>query len=116
MNLSENAHSYIWPDIFTRESYICWNWCPSLSARPPLYLPRGQYNAYISQAAKDVRKGQDTLVDVFQRVEGFFRRLEIYTEVRPTAEMMVTIIQIMVEILSVLGITTKEIKEGRLSE
>ena len=35
---------------------------------------------------------------------------------QPTTEMMDTIIQIMVEILSILGIATKEIKEGRLSE
>ena len=36
--------------------------------------------------------------------------------VQPTTEMMDTIIQIMVEILSILGIATKEIKESRLSE
>jgi hypothetical protein len=53
---------------------------------------------------------------MFERIEGFFRRLEIYAEVRPTTEMMDTIVQIMVEILSILGIATKEIKEGRLSE
>ncbi len=46
----------------------------------------------------------------------FFRRLEIYTEVPPTTEMMDIIIQIMVEVLSILGIATKEIKQGRLSE
>ena len=34
----------------------------------------------------------------------------------PTAEMMDTIIGIMVEVLSILGIATKEIKQGRLSE
>jgi hypothetical protein len=36
--------------------------------------------------------------------------------VPPTAEMMDTIIGIMVEVLSILGIATKEIKQGRLSE
>jgi hypothetical protein len=46
----------------------------------------------------------------------FFRRLEIYTEVQPTAGMMDVIIQIMVEVLSILGIATKEIKRGRISE
>jgi len=46
----------------------------------------------------------------------FFRCLEIYTEVPPTTEMMDIIIQIMVEVLSILGIATKEIKQGRLSE
>jgi hypothetical protein len=49
-------------------------------------------------------------------MEGFFRRLEVYTEVRPTTEMMDTIIRIMVEVLSILGIATKEIKQGRMSE
>ena len=46
----------------------------------------------------------------------FFRRLETYTQVAPTAEMMDIIIQIMVEVLSILGIATKEIKQGRLSK
>jgi hypothetical protein len=73
-------------------------------------------NTYILQAAKDVRASQDTLVDIFERIEMFFRRLEIYTEVRPTTEMMDMIIQIMVEVLSILGIATKEIKQGRISK
>jgi hypothetical protein len=73
-------------------------------------------NTYVSQAAKDVRASQDTLVDIFERIEMFFRRLEIYTEVRPTAEMTNIIIQIMVEVLSILGIATKEVKQGRISK
>jgi hypothetical protein len=81
-----------------------------------LISPPGQYNVCISQAAKDVRRGQATLVDVFERIESFFRRLEVYTEVPPTTEMMDTIIQIMVEVISILGIATKEIKQGRMSE
>ena len=68
------------------------------------------------QAAKDVRASQNTLVDIFERIESFFRRLEVYTEVPPTTEMMDTIIKIMVEVLSILGIAMKEIKQGRLSE
>jgi hypothetical protein len=67
-------------------------------------------------AAKDVRGGQDTLVDAFERIESFFRRLEIYTEVPPTAEMMDTIVWIMVEVLSILGIATKEMKQGRMKK
>ena len=46
----------------------------------------------------------------------FFRRLEVYTQVPPTPEMMDLIVQIMVEVLSILGIATKEMKQGRLSE
>ena len=46
----------------------------------------------------------------------FFRRLEMYTEVPLTAEMTEVIIEIMAEVLSVVGIATKEIKQGRASE
>ena len=46
----------------------------------------------------------------------FFRRLDVYTEVLPTTEMMDIVIQIIVEVLSILGIVTKEIKQGRLSK
>ena len=46
----------------------------------------------------------------------FFRRVEIYTEVPSTVETMDIIIQIMVEVLSILWIVTKEIKHGRMSE
>jgi hypothetical protein len=46
----------------------------------------------------------------------FFRRLETYAELQPTTEMMDIIVQIMVEALSILGIATKEIKQGRISE
>ena len=70
----------------------------------------------ISQAAKDAQASKDTLIDIFERIEMFFRRLEIYTELPLTMEMMDTMIQIMTEILSVLGIATKEIKQGRTSK
>jgi hypothetical protein len=76
----------------------------------------GHCNARISQAVKDVRASQDILIDIFERIEMFFRRLEIYTEVPPTMEMMDVTIQIMVEVLCILGITTKEIKQGRMSK
>ena len=68
------------------------------------------------QAAKDVRASQDTLIDIFEHMENFFRRLEVYTEVTPTTEMMDIIMKIMVEVLTILGIATKEIKQGRTSE
>jgi hypothetical protein len=55
-------------------------------------------------------------MDIFERIESFFRRLEMYTEVPQSAEMMDTIILIMVEVLSILGVVTKEIRQGRMSE
>ena len=76
----------------------------------------GHCNAFISQAAKDSRADQDTLIDIFERIEMFFRRLEIYLEVPSTMAMMDISIQIMVEVLSILGIATKEVKQGRMSK
>jgi hypothetical protein len=69
-----------------------------------------------SQIAKDIRAGKDTVVDIFDHIEKFFRRLGVYTAAEPTSEMMDIIVQIMVQVLSILGIATKEIKQSRLSE
>ena len=46
----------------------------------------------------------------------FFRRVEVYTEAQRTSELMDIIIKIIVEVLSILGIATKEIKQSRLSK
>jgi hypothetical protein len=56
------------------------------------------------------------LIDIFVRMEGFFKRLELYTEVPPTVAMTNVIVKIMIEILSILAIATKEIRQGRSSE
>jgi hypothetical protein len=53
---------------------------------------------------------------MFERMENFFRRLEVYTEVAPTPEMMDIIMKIMVDVLTILAITTKEINQSRTSE
>jgi archaellum component FlaC len=54
-------------------------------------------------------------VDLFGRLEYFFQRLEKYIEVRPTEAMKNIIVKIMAEVLSILGIVTKEIGQGRTS-
>ena len=108
------THIYL-AGILTRDGGIRRNWRASFSAYPQ-YPGVGHFNTYIFQAAKDVRASQDTLVDIFERIESFFQRLEVYTEVTPTTEMMDTIIKIMVEVLSIVGIAMKEIKQGWLSE
>jgi len=68
------------------------------------------------QAAKDASTGREKIVDIFKRIEHFFRRLEIYTVLTPTAAMTDIIVEIMVEVLTILAITTKKLKCGRLSE
>ena len=64
----------------------------------------------------DVRASQETLIDIFERMENFFLRIEIYTNVSQTPEMIDMIVKVMVEMLSILAIATKELKESRTSE
>ena len=56
-----------------------------------------------------------TLFDLFRRMEYFFKRLERYINIRPTVAMRDIIVDIMVEVISILGIVTKEIRQGRTS-
>ena len=53
---------------------------------------------------------------MFERIEAFFRRLDTYTKVAPNEGMVDTITAIMVEILNILAIATKEIKQDRTSK
>jgi hypothetical protein len=88
-----------------------------LSVRSPFPLfARAICNSHIPQAAKDVSSSQETLIDMFEHIEHFFRRLEVYTMVPPTPEMLDVMVKIMVEVLSILGIATKGIRQGRTSE
>ena len=54
-------------------------------------------------------------MDLFSRMEFFFIRLEKYIYVRPSAAMTDLIVKIMVEVITILGIVTKEVGQGRIS-
>ena len=69
-----------------------------------------------TQAAKDVLASQDALINIFGRIENFFRRLEEYAEVPTTEAMKDIMVKIMIEVLGIFGIVTKEMKQGRASE
>ena len=71
------------------------------------------HNGPVIQASKDVTASHDVLLDIFERIEYFFKRLEAYTEVPQTAAMTDIIVKIMVEVLSIFAIATKEMKQGR---
>ena len=68
------------------------------------------------QAAKDVRASQDALFETFERLEAYFQRLEIYTESALDQKMVDAITKIMTEVLNIIGIATKEMKQGRTSK
>jgi hypothetical protein len=57
----------------------------------------------------------DALVDIFECIENFLRRFKIYTEIPLTPAMTEMVIKIMVELLSVLALATKQINQRRLS-
>lgn len=58
---------------------------------------------------------EEALAELFERIENFFRRLESYTEVPTNDAMTDIIIKIMVEVLNIFAIATKEMKQGRAS-
>ncbi len=58
----------------------------------------------------------DALVDLFASFENFLSRLSIYTKVTPTPPLTNTLVKIMVELISILALTTKQVKQGLFSE
>jgi hypothetical protein len=68
------------------------------------------------QAVKGVLDDYDTLADLLESVEHFLIRLDIYTKIPPTVSMTEIIIKILVELLSVLALVTKQLQQGKLSE
>ena len=74
-----------------------------------------EFHTEVFQAAKEVDASQEALVDLFESIENFFKRLESYTVVPPTDAMTEIIVKIMVEVINVFAIATKEIKQSRTS-
>jgi hypothetical protein len=64
-----------------------------------------------------VSKSYDSLVDIFECIENFLIRLRIYTKIPPTQAPAVTeiVTKIMAELITVLALVTRQMKQGRLS-
>jgi hypothetical protein len=56
------------------------------------------------------------LIDFFVTIESYFKRLESYTEVPPTAEMTNMMVKITSEVLSIVAAATDGIRHGGSSE
>jgi hypothetical protein len=70
-----------------------------------------------TQAATGVTASYDALADLFECVANFLRRFHIYTEKISSSQTMSDImVKILVEVLSVLALATKQIKQGRFSK
>ncbi len=105
----------VFTDILSRKSNLCRCRCPPLGEHLPWCICGRIFNSDVCQAAKDVDASEEALADLFERIENFFKRLESYTEVPPTDAMTDMIVKIMVEVLNIFAIATKEMKQGRAS-
>src|SRR6266478_16720 len=73
-------------------------------------------NISLCQAASGISSSYDALLDLFECVGNFLKRLEIYTTIAPTTMMTDIVVKIMLEVLSVLALATRQIKQGRFSK
>ena len=74
------------------------------------------FDLWVFQAIKDVNASHGALINLFSRIEYFFCRLEIYIGVPPTTAMTNITTEIMAEVLIIIGMATKEVRRGRMSE
>jgi hypothetical protein len=96
--------------FLTSKSYLCWCGCPSHSEH---FIDSYELSRYQNpQVAKDIGASNNALVDLFERIEAFFKHLKTYTKVPLTKAMTDLTTKIMIEVLLILAITTKEIKKG----
>jgi hypothetical protein len=69
----------------------------------------------ILQTVKDVG-ALDQLVDLLESMESFLTHLDICTKVPLTAAMMETLVKTVLELLSILGLATKLVKQRQPGE
>jgi transposase len=98
------------------EYNLCGHWRSALGRYPSWFSYTAYFDTHCFQAAKDASASHNKLIDLFNLIEHFFRRLEIYTGITPTTAMTDIVIEIMVELLTILAMATKDVKRGRLSE
>ena len=103
------------PGIRASEGYFRWIRCP------PCRVYHSEVHDVVSliqvfQTAKATKADHDALVDLFERVGSFLKRLKIYSGIQLTTEIKEVSGEIMVEVLSILALSTKEMKRGRTSE
>jgi hypothetical protein len=67
------------------------------------------------QTIKDV-SALDPLADLLESIESFLKHLDICTKAPHTAAMTETIVKTLLELLSVLGLATKLVKQRQLGE
>ncbi|KAI0287846.1 hypothetical protein BC826DRAFT_1108113 [Russula brevipes] len=83
----------------------------------PVYPPAGLIFMGISSllsVVQAVSATQDEMISLFERIENYFRRLEMYIGLPRTTGMMEIIVKVMTEVLIILGLATREVKQGKI--
>ena len=75
-----------------------------------------RHNFRMLQAANGVSSAYDALIDLFESLGNFLKRIRIYSNIPVTASMTEISVKIMAELLSVLALATKQVKQGRFSK
>jgi len=70
----------------------------------------------VYQAARRVESSNDILVNLLESIEGFLKRLTIYTQITLIAALDEVVIKIMMELLSIITQATKAFEKERSSE
>jgi len=68
------------------------------------------------QVAKSVVSSRGALVNVLESIGQFVGRLKIYTEIPLSSAMVEIVVQIMVQLISILALETKKFTRRRLGE
>ena len=89
---------------------VSYLWYVSLSHLPSVC----SLDSQILKAAERVSASYDALIDLFEHLEHFLKRLKVLTEI-PSA-LGGIVVKIMVVLLEVLALATQKIKQGRFSE
>ena len=58
----------------------------------------------------------DVLLDLFGRMEDFFKRFKVYSQSFLNAELSEVLVKVVVKVLNILAIATKEVDQSRTSE
>ena len=58
----------------------------------------------------------DVLLDLFELMEGFFKRFEVYSRSAVNTELADVLVKVVVKVLSIFSIVTKEMEQSRTSE
>jgi hypothetical protein len=73
------------------------------------------FSKHSNQVVKDVIASYETLVNLFERTQFFLQRLNRYITASLTAEMTELLGKILAQVLSVLALSTKKMKERGIS-